>query len=58
MKVYYVHQVVDWNGKPLDHEVSFRVESKSKQAALRKVARDCKMPVTMFTAVLQRESKS
>ena len=54
MKVYYVHQVVDWNGKPLDHEVSFRVEAETKQKAISQIVKETRMPRKMFKAVFQK----
>jgi hypothetical protein len=55
MRTYLVTQVIDWNGKPLNHLVQMSVEARSPSHALAKIAREYKFPQKMFSAVLQQK---
>jgi hypothetical protein len=55
MRTYLVTQVIDWNGKPLNHLVQMSREARSPSEAIKKVSREYKFPEKMFSAVLQKE---
>jgi len=57
MREYLVTQVIDWNGKPLDHLVQFTVEARSPKQAIAKLAKKVSFPEKMFSAILKKEEK-
>jgi len=58
VRTYIVTQILDWNGKPLDHLVQMVVEARSPKLAIAKIARETTFPEKMFSAVLQKRSIS
>ncbi len=57
MRTYLVTQIVDWNGKPLDHLVQVTIEARSPKHAVKKVSSEIKFPEKMFSAKLQKKGE-